>query len=338
MRTHVRAALATLCAVAAMAATAQEITLYQGERFNGPRYTASSSVSDLSRVGFNDRASSATIRGGSWQLCTDSYFRGQCITLNAGDYPSLSTVGLNNQVSSVREIGWSGGGSGGGGPGSGGGGWGGGGGGGGSIILFEGPGQSGRSYTLNGPTADLGGTGFNDRATTAIVNGGTWQLCADANYMSTCEVFGPGRYDNLAAVTGRVSSARPLPGGGNQGGGGQGGGGWGGGGQGGGGWGGGWGGNTRVVIYEGPNFSGRSYTVNTDFLGNLDGTGFNDRASSLRVERGYWMFCTDANLQGDCRTFAPGDYASLSWFSNRISSGRRIANDYPYNAPPQWRN
>jgi hypothetical protein len=324
MGTHARAALAAVGAAAAMSATAQEITLFQGENFNGPRYTAGSSVPDLARVGFNDRASSAAIRGGSWQLCTDSYFRGQCVTLNPGDYRSLSTIGLENQVSSVREIGWSGGGTGSGG------GWGGGGGGGGpgnvSIVLFEHSGQTGRSYTLNGPTPDLGGTGFNDRATSAIVNGGTWQLCTDANFMSTCEVFGPGRHDSLAAVTARVSSARPLYGGGGQGGG------WGGGGQGG------WGGNTRVVIYEGPNFSGRSYTVNSDYIGNLDGTGFNDRASSLRVERGYWMFCTDANLQGDCRTFGPGDYASLSWFSNRISSGRRIANDYPYNAAPQWRN
>lgn len=319
--------LAALAVGAAGAGAAQEITLFQGENFNGPRYTANGSVSDLARVGFNDRASSAAIRGGSWQLCTDSFFRGQCITLNPGDYPSLSTVGLNNQVSSVREIGWN---SGGGGGGWGGGGMGGGGGGpgGGSIVLFESPGQTGRSYTLNGPMPNLGGTGFNDRASSAVVSGGTWQLCADADYMSTCEVFGPGRHDSLGGVTGRVSSARPFYAGG-----GGGGGGWTGGGGGGG-----WGGRTRVVIYEGPNFSGRSYTVNTDVLSNLDGTGFNDRASSLRIERGYWMFCTDANLQGDCRTFGPGDYPSLSWFSNRISSGRRIANDYPYNAPPQWRN
>ena len=50
------------------------------------------------------------------------------------------------------------------------------------------------------------------------------------------------------------------------------------------------------------------------------------------------MFCTDANFLGDCRTFGPGDYPSLSWLSNRISSGRRISNDYPYNAPPRWQN
>jgi len=77
--------------------------------------------------------------------------------------------------------------------------------------------------------------------------------------------------------------------------------------------------------------------MTTDVLRNFDPTGFNDRASSIRVERGYWMFCTDSNFMGDCRTFGPGDYATLSWLSNRISSGRRISNEYPYNAPPAWR-
>ena len=50
------------------------------------------------------------------------------------------------------------------------------------------------------------------------------------------------------------------------------------------------------------------------------------------------MFCSDANFEGECRTFGPGDYPQLGWLSNRISLGRRISNDYPYNAPPQWRN
>jgi hypothetical protein len=39
---------------------------------------------------------------------------------------------------------------------------------------------------------------------------------------------------------------------------------------------------------------------------------------------------------GECLTFGPGDYANLSELSNRISSGRRISNNYPYDAPPRW--
>ena len=70
---------------------------------------------------------------------------------------------------------------------------------------------------------------------------------------------------------------------------------------------------------------------------NLDRTSFNDRAASLRVERGYWIFCSDANFEGDCRTFGPGDYPNLPGELNRrISSGRMISERYPYSAPPAW--
>ena len=71
---------------------------------------------------------------------------------------------------------------------------------------------------------------------------------------------------------------------------------------------------------------------------NLGNTGFNDRAQSLRVERGYWIFCSDAAFQGQCKTFGPGSYPNLPRdLDNRISSGRRISNDYPYNHDPNWR-
>jgi hypothetical protein len=305
-------------AVAAAAATAgaQDITLYQGENFSGQRYSSSQSVEDLSRVGFNDLALSVSIRGGSWQLCSDSHYRGQCATLRAGDYPSLRAMGLGNAVSSIREVGWQGGPGAGPGPGPVPGG--------GSLTLFDSPGMTGRAFNVNGAVSNLDGTGFNDRAQSAIINSGSWQICADNDFQGSCEVLGPGQWPNLGGVTGRVSSLRPMPGAGAAGPG-----------PGGGGWG---GGRARVVLYESPNFQGRSYTVNEDSILNLDTTGFNDRAASMRVERGYWMFCTDASFMGECRTFGPGDYPTLSWFNNRISSGRRISNEYPYNAPPQWRN
>jgi len=317
-----RFVFAAAAAVFSVAAGAQDIVLYQGENFSGQRFSSNESVNDLARVGFNDRASSATVRGGSWQLCSDSYYRGQCATLRPGDYPSLSAMGLGNAVSSIREVGWQGDGQNpnqgpppgpppGPGPGA-------------AIVLFDSPGMTGRSINVNGPIPNLDGSGFNDRAQSAIIYSGTWQLCADSDFQSSCEVLSPGQWTNLGGVTGRVSSLRPMAGGGGTPGPGPGGG-----------WG---GGRTRVVLYEGANFQGRSYTVNEDSIFNLATAGFNDRASSIRVERGYWMFCTDANFMGDCRTFGPGDYPTLSWFSNRISSGRRISNDYPYNAPPQWRN
>ena len=92
-----------------------------------------------------------------------------------------------------------------------------------------------------------------------------------------------------------------------------------------------------MVLYEGPNFSGRSYVLTENALRDLSGTGFNDRASSLRVEQGYWMFCSDSEFHGTCLTYGPGDYANLPQeLNNRISSARRISRRYPYNQNPNW--
>ncbi|MEP7328931.1 MAG: beta/gamma crystallin-related protein [Betaproteobacteria bacterium] len=309
-------------------AFAQEITLFQNENFSGPNISANNSIPNLDSTGFNDRASSVQIRSGAWQLCADAFYRGQCVTLQPGNYASLALLGLNNAVSSIREVGWNSGGgvgSSGGGVGSSGG----------AIVLYDSPGMTGRSVSLTGPVANFDDIRFNDRASSGIVSRGTWQICSDANFLGNCEVFRPGRYDNLGAVTSQASSARMIDGSGSAGGGmggGNNGGGWGSGGSGGG-----WQGGPRIVLYEGTNFSGRSYMVSTDVLTNLGNSGFNDRASSLRVEQGYWMFCTDANFGGECRTLGPGDYPSLPYgLKNSISSARKISNNYPYNQRPNW--
>ena len=95
--------------------------------------------------------------------------------------------------------------------------------------------------------------------------------------------------------------------------------------------------SASATLYSGQNLTGRAFALGSQGSGNLDRT-FNDRAASLRVERGYWIFCSDANFQGECRTFGPGEYRNLPpELDNRISSGRRIANDYPYTDQPRWR-
>jgi hypothetical protein len=77
--------------------------------------------------------------------------------------------------------------------------------------------------------------------------------------------------------------------------------------------------------------------IDNEVATNLAVSGFNDRASSVRIEGGYWMFCSEVNFTGECLTFGPGDYATLPWgFNNRISSGRRIRDYYPYNQNPNW--
>ena len=192
------------------------------------------------------------------------------------------------------------------------------------VTFYERENFGGRDMNVSQTVSNFDGTRFNDRARSAIVNDGQWEVCVDANFSGGCQVLGPGRYPDLGGLGGRVSSARPVAtatlsnrgehrsraGGG---------------------------GSARATLYEGRNLTGRSFSPGAGAMVNLDGTGFNDRASSLRVDGGYWVFCSDANFGGECRTFGPGDYASLPpGLNNMISSGRRISDDYPYSQNPTW--
>jgi hypothetical protein len=292
-------------------ALAGEITLFEYPDFGGRRVTLRGTVSNFDPAGFNDRASSLVIRDGYWELCADAYFRGRCATFGPGEYRNLQPS-LADTISSAREVGGPPPGpspgppiAGGGGP---------------RIELWERREFGGRSMTLTSGAPDFERIGFNDRADAAVVYGGVWRLCEHAGLGGHCQEYGPGRYNDLGYLGGKVSSAAIV-------------GGYGGGG------GGGWAppGRPRAILYEFDGFGGRSFVIEGDVVANLDRTGFNDRASSIRIEGGYWMFCSDAGFQGTCRTFGPGEYASLPWeVNNKISSGRRIHEQYPYNSPPAW--
>jgi hypothetical protein len=197
-----------------------------------------------------------------------------------------------------------------------------------SITFYQNDNFRGRQITADQPVPSFGRNGFNDRISSAVVHDGRWEICVDIEYRGNCAVLAPGAYPNLGAYAGRVSSVRPVDGrypdqrpddrysdhrpddrGQNR--------------------------EARATLYEGPNLSGRSFPLD-EAMPNLGRTGFNNRATSLRVERGYWIFCSDSEFRGECRTFGPGEYASLPGLNNAISSGRRISNDYPYGDRPDW--
>ncbi|MEK6243991.1 MAG: beta/gamma crystallin-related protein, partial [Pseudomonadota bacterium] len=56
------------------------------------------------RFGFNDLASSVEVLGDRWEVCEHARFEGRCVVLRPGRYPSLASMGMNNRVSSVREV------------------------------------------------------------------------------------------------------------------------------------------------------------------------------------------------------------------------------------------
>ena len=101
------ATIKTLLAVGAMALAAQagaQVTLYSGEGFHGRQFRVDRPMWDLDRTDFNDRASSAVVQGGDWQVCEDARFQGRCAILHPGEYPSLEPTGLSNRISSIRPV------------------------------------------------------------------------------------------------------------------------------------------------------------------------------------------------------------------------------------------
>ncbi len=96
--------IAAATAAAAALPAAAQITLYGREGFEGRTFTTQGAVPNLERAGFNDRASSIIVERGRYEVCEDARFRGRCVVLRRGQYPSLAAMGLGNSVSSIRPV------------------------------------------------------------------------------------------------------------------------------------------------------------------------------------------------------------------------------------------
>jgi uncharacterized protein YcfJ len=97
----------TLFAVSALAVAAHasaQVTFHENENFHGRTFTTQQRVANFQRSGFNDRASSVVVVGQRWQACEDHNMRGHCMVLRPGQYASLSAMGMNNRISSVRPL------------------------------------------------------------------------------------------------------------------------------------------------------------------------------------------------------------------------------------------
>lgn len=186
------------------------------------------------------------------------------------------------------------------------------------VVFYEQEDFRGRSFIVEGPVPDFLRYGFNDRASSVAVRRGNYLVCDGPGFRGHCVTLAPGDYRTLRAMglNNRVSSVRPAgaappppPVG------------------------------ARAVLFGRPNFEGRGFVLEGDqVFGSLQGSGFNDRASSLRVERGYWLFCSEPEFRGICRTYGPGDYLQLPpGLDNNISSARLIHSRYPYRDRPSWR-
>jgi len=97
--------LRTLLGVAAVGLATQaaaQVTFYEGDGFRGRTFTVDNVVPNFAPLGFNDRARSAVVDRGYWEVCEHAEFQGRCVILRPGSYESLSGMDMNHNISSVR--------------------------------------------------------------------------------------------------------------------------------------------------------------------------------------------------------------------------------------------
>lgn len=94
--------------------------------------------------------------------------------------------------------------------------------------------------------------------------------------------------------------------------------------------------SAQITFYENEEFRGRVFSTDKQ-VWNFQRSGFNDRASSVVVDRGRWEVCEDARFEGRCVVLRRGSYDSLRGLGleNRISSVRPVdgRRDYENEAP-----
>jgi hypothetical protein len=157
---------------------------------------------------------------------------------------------------------------------------------------------------------DLSDWGISNSISSFSIGSGRWMMCTEPNFGGRCEVFSEGR-DNLQGTTfqDRISSLRPVRGGG------------------GGNWGG-WGNEEQwrrigIAVYTDADYRGRSW-VFTDDVRNLKDMGLRNQVSSLRVIGGRWSVCRNPNFGGCIEVNRDIPNLRSIGFNDQISSIREL--------------
>jgi len=77
------------------------LVLFDDTGFRGRSFAVSDPAPALHALG--NRARSAKVYGGAWEVCDGDQFRGRCVTVN-GSVPDLGRIGLRDKVSSARPV------------------------------------------------------------------------------------------------------------------------------------------------------------------------------------------------------------------------------------------
>ena len=78
------------------------------------------------------------------------------------------------------------------------------------VTFYEHEGFQGRTFSAEEQVGNLARSGFNDLASSVVVQRDRWEVCEDAGFNGRCIVLRPGRYSSLGdmGLNDRISSAR----------------------------------------------------------------------------------------------------------------------------------
>jgi uncharacterized protein YcfJ len=187
------------------------------------------------------------------------------------------------------------------------------------ITFYEHDNFNGRALSSDRAVDDFTRRGFNDRASSIVIDGGAWEVCEDVRFEGRCTVLRPGRYRSLneMGMNDQLSSARPVRRGPERPGDRQG----------------------QITFFERDGFQGRQFEVD-DTARDFVRRGFNDQASSAVVFGERWEVCEHVNFEGRCAILRPGRYPDLRsmGLDNQLSSARPVQRGARYDddryAPP----
>ncbi len=259
-----------------------EVTLFQHPDFQGQTRTVTASVNSLKSMGFNDRASAFRVDSrGHWQgskgnsdgsnqwvwgrpqtpargacFYKDSNFRGEYFCAPTGTESPEMPGGLEDEISSIQIFGNS------------------------QVTLFQHPNYQGRTRTVDDSVSSLKSMGFNDKISAFRVDnlgqgpgsrggphgtnpwswgrpqtpskGACFFKDFDFRGESFCAPLGTQTARLPRGVEDEISSIQIF-------------------------------GNVEVTLFQHPNFQGQTRTI-TSSINSLKSMGFNDRASSFRVD------------------------------------------------------
>ncbi len=175
-----------------------ELILYEDENYRGRSRRLDRADAFLSD--FANRASSLRSTGGAWEVCDEPNFGGRCASVT-GTVPDLRAYSLHDRIESARPIrgrSWErepgpeppaddvp------------------------TLVLYERPNFRGRSVELHGTEGEL--DEFNDRAQSARVVAGNWQICEHAEFRGRCVTLTESVPDlDDYRLSDAVTSARPV--------------------------------------------------------------------------------------------------------------------------------